>query len=322
MDSSSTDEPEIPHPTGGQLRGFRGHWLLPAGAVVLLLVLLVLVAIGTQAHYSQQLIPPAAKAAFQNPLTNAIGQLAVIGLMVAVGLILVGILVMFPWSDITTLNRPAPPKAAMRRRDTLGMVGLAFGMLVALAILLIFGLKRRKKPFSAGIVSSPSSSHARSLGGAGSVPVGSDLLVALAIVGVVVVVTLVMHLRRRRNSHWKSAMVGITPLSELPEELASAMQGGLEELSLGGDPRSAVILAYLRMEQALGEHGLVRRQFETPLEYLERATAGLRATSKALARLTDLYQRARFSPHPVEDQMRRDAESALSTLRDELLAKS
>jgi len=100
------------------------------------------------------------------------------------------------------------------------------------------------------------------------------------------------------------------------------MQVGLEELSVGGDPRSAVILAYLRMEQALGEHGLVRRQFETPGEYLRRATAGLSATSQALARLTDLYQRARYSDQPVGPRMRMDAESALSSLRDELLATS
>lgn len=316
------DELDSPNAPDRASRGFRGHWLLPAGAGVLLLVLLVLVAIGTQAHYSQQLIPPAAKAALQNPLTEAFGQLAVIGLMVAVGLIVVAILVMFPWSDITTLNRPAPPKAAIRRRDTLGMVGLAFTMLIALIVLIIFGLKRRRKPFSAGIVRSPSASHARSLGGTGSVPVGTDLLIALVIVLTVVIVAFLGHLSRRRNSHWKSAMEGVPPLTELPEELAAAMQVGLEELSVGGDPRSAVILAYLRMEQALGEHGLVRRQFETPGEYLRRATAGLSATSQALARLTDLYQRARYSDQPVGPRMRMDAESALSSLRDELLATS
>jgi hypothetical protein len=79
-----------------------------------------------------------------------------------------------------------------------------------------------------------------------------------------------------------------------------------------------VIAAYARMERALERHGLPRRHSEAPLQYMLRALSGLNAGAGALRRLTELYHWARFSPHPVGEDMRRQALDALTAIRADL----
>lgn len=297
----------------------RGRWLLAGAALVALFVLLAIVALGTQAHYHQQLLAPTAKAAAQNPLTGALGQVFVIVLLGAAELLLVLMLIFFPWRDFRTIGKPGSPAVKIRRKDSLKLVALAFGMLIALVVFFILGLKRRTKPFHGVSPGVPGAAHAPRVVGNGSVPVGSDLVLASVVV-VVVVVVFAAFLLVRRSSRWRSQMAGMTLPTGMPEELLLAVDGGLEELSAGGDPRQAVILAYSRLERSLAERGLVRQRFETHLEYLERALAGMNLNRATLARLTDLFHTARYSNHEVDLEMRREAESALSTLRSELVA--
>lgn len=284
-----------------------------------LVVLLAIVVLGTQAHYHQQLLAPAAKAAGQNPLTGALGQVFVIGLLGAVELLLVLMLVFFPWRDFRTIGKPGSPAVKIARKDSLKLVALAFGLVIALVVFLILGLKRRKKPFHGISPGTTGAEHAPHPVVNGSVPVGSDLVFASVIVAVLVVIVAGLYLLRR-SSRWRSQMAGMTLPTGMPEELVFAMDGGLEELSAGGDPRQAVILAYSRLERSLAERGLVRQRFETHLEYLERALAGMNLNRATLARLTELFHTARYSDHEVDLGMRQEAESALSTLRRELLA--
>ncbi len=312
-----------PEPETGPARGLRDRRrLVLAGlGAVLLTVLLAVVAAGTQAHYSQQVLPPAQAGATLNPVTGALGQIATVIVLGGAELMLVLAVVFFPWRDFKSIGKPTPVPLRMKRRDSLKLVGLAFGTLIALIVLLALGLKRRKKPFSPkGPAGTGSGAHHLTRV-AGSVPVGSDLLAATAAVLVVIlVVGTWLWLRARRQSHWRSLTSGMDPVAELPEEMASALTGGLEELAGGGDPRSAVILAYSRMERALADRGLQRRHFETHLEYLERALAGVHLSRQALSRLTELFQAARYSDHEVDVAMRQEAESVLGTLRDQLLA--
>ena len=51
------------------------------------------------------------------------------------------------------------------------------------------------------------------------------------------------------------------------------------------------------MERALAAHGFPRRRFEAPHEYLNRVLGELSGGRRAAARLTALFERARFSPH-------------------------
>jgi hypothetical protein len=123
----------------------------------------------------------------------------------------------------------------------------------------------------------------------------------------------VMLLRRRRLRHTE-AKGGALERSELRETIAIS----LEELEHERDPRRAVIGAYVGMERDLARQGLARLPFETPLEYLARALALIQASRSAGERLTVLFERARFSVHAVDPQMKRDAIAALGAVRDEL----
>jgi hypothetical protein len=130
---------------------------------------------------------------------------------------------------------------------------------------------------------------------------------ALAVAGLILLVR--RRLRRSRDGGERAAA---------PRWLPAAIEESLAEIERERDPRRAVIRAYVSMERALARHGLGRRPFETPQEYLARVLVAIRISRPAGQRLTALFQRARFSQHPVDAQMKQDAISALVAVRDEL----
>jgi H+/Cl- antiporter ClcA len=105
-----------------------------------------------------------------------------------------------------------------------------------------------------------------------------------------------------------------------PEVLAAALDESVDDLRADPDLRRAIIAAYARMERALAAAGLPRHEAETPFEYLERALLELDASARAVHRLTDLFEWARFSHHEPEPWMRDEAVDALTAVRDELRA--
>jgi hypothetical protein len=109
---------------------------------------------------------------------------------------------------------------------------------------------------------------------------------------------------------------GPTDSSELFEELAA----GLDDLGSIADPRRAVIACYAHMERILGEAGVARRASDTPLEFLARVPEHHRAAEASLQRLTELFERAKFSPHQIDESMRASASRALIELRDHIHA--
>jgi len=102
------------------------------------------------------------------------------------------------------------------------------------------------------------------------------------------------------------------------EEVALALDESLDDLRSEPDVRRAIIAAYARMERALAAAGLPRRPSEAPFEYLSRALQSLHASAGAVARLTDLFERAKFSHHEPDESMRDEAIDALVAIRDEL----
>src|SRR2546423_489235 len=72
----------------------------------------------------------------------------------------------------------------------------------------------------------------------------------------------------------------------------------------------------------LAVHQFPRRRHETPEEYLARVLAELDIREAAIRRLTELYQFAKFSQHPVDEAMRADALDALADVRSDLLTPS
>lgn len=316
-DRAGHDKPPSPSRDQG---GEAPRWLIAGMAVVALVTLLAIVAVATRASYPQQLIPTPAPLAGSGGA--AVGQLAVTVLLAVVELGVVAVLVFFPYRRLAHLGEPGPPAAQLSRSTKWRLVGLSFGLVAALLLVLFLGLNRRKVPFHAHLAAGARGVPARLTRSPGSVNLAGDLLAASMLVLLIALAAgLALYVRARRQAHWRTAAELEASPNELPTELAGALEGGLDELSAGADPRAAVILAYSQMERVLGERGLVRHRFETPLEYLQRALDGLRASSSALARLTELFETARFSPHPIDGGMRQDAEDALTRLRDELRAQ-
>lgn len=108
------------------------------------------------------------------------------------------------------------------------------------------------------------------------------------------------------------------PHVDLAEALEDALADTLDDLRAERDPRRAVIAAYARLERTLAAFGLPRRPAEAPDEYLHRILAQLEVSHRSIARLTALFERAKFSQHEVDPGMKEEAIDALQTTRDEL----
>jgi Domain of unknown function (DUF4129) len=140
--------------------------------------------------------------------------------------------------------------------------------------------------------------------------------IALGALGVVAAAYLRAQRRVRRRDVDESSD------EALADELAALLDDTLDDLRAEPDPRRAVIAAYARMERALSAYGLPRHPFEAPLEFLERASSELGERHPAGLRLvfelTHLFERAKFSHHAVDEEMKTDAIASLEGLRDEL----
>jgi CHASE3 domain sensor protein len=126
-----------------------------------------------------------------------------------------------------------------------------------------------------------------------------------------VAVTVVLWRRQRRRM--------LREASTAAEAVSLALDEALDDLR-DGDPREAVIRAYARMETVLGAHGLPRESHEAPFEWLRRILVSLHASALSVERLAELFERAKFSRHTIDEAMREDAIGALTTVRDELRA--
>ncbi len=104
----------------------------------------------------------------------------------------------------------------------------------------------------------------------------------------------------------------------IPDALGDVLDEALDDLRAQVDPRQAVIAAYARLERVLAAYGVPRRPSEAPHEYLERVLAFLDVPPAAVARLTALFETAKFSQHDVGATMKEEAIEALETARDEL----
>ena len=137
----------------------------------------------------------------------------------------------------------------------------------------------------------------------------APLLAILGAGGVALAAFVIAERRRRRRlpRDWRETEV----LSDVLEET-------LEDLRAESDPRRAVIAAYVRMERSLAAHGFPRHRSEAPHEYLGRVLDELSGGRLAAARLTALFERARFSPHEIDAGMKAEAIEAIESLQADL----
>lgn len=112
-----------------------------------------------------------------------------------------------------------------------------------------------------------------------------------------------------------------------PDELAQAREAmavtvvhSIDAMLADPDPRTAVIGAYARLLEGLAACGLARYEHEAPMEHLRRVLSDLRVRPEPLRALTELFERARFSPHPLTDADRNVALAALRKAATDLAA--
>jgi hypothetical protein len=108
----------------------------------------------------------------------------------------------------------------------------------------------------------------------------------------------------------------------MPEEaLSRALDEGRSALTSELEPRRAVILAYAAMERSLADQGVARKFYEAPFEYMSRVLGEALVSRQWVHRLTDLFELAKFSHHPIHAGMREDALAAVDNIQAELRAK-
>jgi Domain of unknown function (DUF4129) len=128
-------------------------------------------------------------------------------------------------------------------------------------------------------------------------------VVAMAAIGA----ALVLAERRRRG-----------PARSRAELLVELLDDTLVDVEREPEPRRAVIAAWARMERGLAAAGLPRRAAEAPFEYAARVLAAAQVDPASVRRLTDLFERAKFSRHVVDRAMRDEALAALRAVRADL----
>lgn len=118
-------------------------------------------------------------------------------------------------------------------------------------------------------------------------------------------------------------LLGVQSTTAVDPELAEqAVRKGLikavAELEAHGEPRDAVIAAWLQLELAAKGEGLVRDPASTPTEFTMAVLRATKANPETGERLLEVYLLARFSEHPVLGPHVAQARAALEELRKEL----
>lgn len=119
--------------------------------------------------------------------------------------------------------------------------------------------------------------------------------------------------RRRRARRAREALV-----PDAAERVGSDLRRSLADLESERDPRLAVERAYARMEESLGAIELSRARDETPTEFTARALRVLGASAAAASDLTGLFEIARFSDHPMDEDDRRRAIASVRRVEAEV----
>ncbi len=141
-----------------------------------------------------------------------------------------------------------------------------------------------------------------------------DWTLASGLIGLLLVGSAIYWVRNR------STLPDLMELDEdaLAVELSAALSDAIDDLEREPDARRAVIAAYARMEGVLARCGFARHAAETPLEYVARILGHLNVRESAVRELTDLFERAKFSAHPIGDEMKLRAISSFVDVRDDL----
>ncbi len=142
------------------------------------------------------------------------------------------------------------------------------------------------------------------------------IAVLVALLLLVAAVVLVQALVQRRPHLVRSPEASFD-LAEVPEELLRTARSRMDLLETG-EPRNAIVAAWLSLEEAAAATGLPRHPSETSSEYTERVLGTWPVDGLALSDLAGLYREARFSRHDLGEPARARAIAALRVLHSDL----
>ncbi len=146
--------------------------------------------------------------------------------------------------------------------------------------------------------------------------------VLLAVLGVAVAVLIIsLIVAAIRSAFRRPSLTSHTEATfaapPVPDELLGGAWKRLELLETG-EPRNAIVAAWLDLERAAGETGLPRDRAETSTEYTARVIGVWEVDPARLGDLAALYREARFSVHPLDEGHRRRAIDDLAVLHADL----
>jgi hypothetical protein len=157
-----------------------------------------------------------------------------------------------------------------------------------------------------------------------SVPTWASWIGGLAAAAFVITVVAVLVWHFVRN-HWldirqvaRDADGSHEAMSARREDVIAALDEGIARLAGDGDARSAVIACWVRLEEVAHAAGTPREPSDAPADLVTRLLGAHHVSTAALTSLADLYRAARYSTTVIDNSMREQALSALSTIRGQL----
>ena len=249
-------------------------------------------------------------------LPSPIDAIKVVGYVaVLVGIVVVPILFLFARRQrqrgLTAPRAPSGLTSLPKWVSALGLLLLA-GLFVAQLYVLATYVRDLLEARRAELATPGASLDPATSGIVGATPQSTGpLVVAVVIVVALAVIALAAAIawRGMDGPSSESAASGPTTVA------APVVEIGLEALRADADPRRAVIAAYAAMEGTMARAGLGRDAPEAPIEYLRRVFGRWPRSAGEVARLSDLFQLAKFSRHDVDESMRDAAIDALERLR-------
>lgn len=201
------------------------------------------------------------------------------------------------------------------------IVVLAVLLIVGLAVVIVVAARRARHTTSANALHAGATpglapgAHALTQAAGGNGAVAAGLVAGICLVAAASAVVIVLRLRRRRTARSR----GGPSRSPYAAAVADTVTLSIDDLRRERDPRRAIVAAYARMERAFASLGLPRAVGQTSVEYMRRVLSQAAAPPAPVVELTELFQEAKFSQHPLTPRDRDDALQALVAIREAIL---
>lgn len=201
--------------------------------------------------------------------------------------------------------RRATPIHVERKRST------AAALLTLVALFALIWLLPDPGPRTAGPTGSDPVPGAAD--GLEPTPVEVDRPLIVAAAGAALALGALAALARRER---RRREVPVRPYGEEParSDLRRSVSKARSDLESIGDPREAILHSFDRLRADLAAAGVEPRGDDTPRRVVLRALAEAAAPRQPVEDLVAIYERARFSSHPVGERQRDAAIAALRTI--------